>query len=202
MYKILATLVLSMSAAACNQMSVNLAGNRADKFPMIGWSPIGQDPALQLKVTSIDSNNIGRFDTLAYINKGPRTAEYSCAIVGRSGAQPDTGIVKIDAKDGMMYFIRPVRKTHTKSWVAQEPLLIATTVTRDADGRLLGKVEPVYFDIPRSRTDITGCEAEVYACKGYLYSLNGGYRYLCLEEPMSVLSQLLFRDKQQWRSMF
>lgn len=169
---------------------------------MIGWRPLGQDPALCLKVTAINGAPIEGTKFQAKVQQGKTQAEYMCKLIGTSTDAAEKGRVSIDAKDGMMYYIRPLRRVNTKSWVSRETLFMTTTVTRSAGGVLLGDIEPVYVDIPRTQSNITGCDAEVIACRGYLYSEREGWKYLCLQEEMSTFAGILFKGQDQWVKMY
>lgn len=169
---------------------------------MIGWSPIGHDSGLYLRIKSIDQTEISKYETLAYVNPGTRSVKYECDVLGGQASHlVSNGTLAVPTIDDTMYFVRPTRKTHTVSGTRQEALQIVTTLTRASDGSLLGKLEPVFYDVPYSNTYTTGCEVEVLACKGYLYSTKGGQRYMCLQEPMSVVGRLLSSNPNEWRSM-
>jgi hypothetical protein len=95
-----------------------------------------------------------------------------------------------------------MRKTVTKSWVSKEPLAVTTTVSRGDDGQLHGRLEPVYYDIPKTSSMLLGCEPQVFTCKGYMYVNKSRDSYMCLDKPISSIRMILFRDAAQWTEVF
>lgn len=178
--------------AGCNNVPMNITNGNSDQSATIAWDPTVPTPGLHAKILSVDGRERGMMNFSARVNPGKHVVAWQCWPTPRPGSNyvMNSGTLTIDAKHGWTYFIQPKRLTKTVSGVRDEFYQMQTTVTRHADGKLRATFEPIYYTVPYSNTHMTGCEAEVVQCKGFLYGARKAGRFLCTDHRFSVMSQI------------
>lgn len=179
--------------------TINFSQRDIDKqpLPMISslWGASYGTERRVIYITAIDDNPIGKAD-IVHVEAGVHKITYSdfCRAIDASSRIEES--ITLNIKAGMMYYLDSSRETETEMRQATNVVGWQRTRDRDAQGRLIETVEPVYSTTRKPVTTVNKCSVNVLECRGYLYGNRSGPR--CMSEELSFIQ----RSKGDWTKLF